>query len=65
MTAYVELRDLSRRRRLVEHGDFPVNWNDEAACLGLLMRLAQQNKVRPGDCELMVKEGRRSQTYRL
>jgi hypothetical protein len=42
-----------------------VDVRDEDGCLELLRRMAKQHGLCPTDCEIMVKTGRHSQTYRV
>jgi hypothetical protein len=63
----VQLRELTRRGpKSVETAmNVDVDVNDEDGCLEVLRRMAKQKGLKPGDCELMVKTGRHSKTYRV
>lgn len=66
MAATAWLREVTRHNRLVEHVEgVVVDISDEDECAELLRRLAKQNDVRPRDCELTVKAGIKTRTYRV
>lgn len=66
MASRVELRELGRRGSTrVELTEASIDVRDEYDCLDLLARMAKRHGKRPSDCELIVKTGIRSKTYRL
>jgi len=65
--ARVELRELGKggRTHHLETTTVAVDGNDEEACLSLLKRMANQHKRTAAQCELKVKVGTRTKTYRV
>ena len=52
--------------RTVERADdVDVDANDPDDCLDLLRRTAKRNRLKPTDCEITVKTGRTTKTYRM
>jgi hypothetical protein len=66
MTSWVQLRELNHRHsNAVESADnITIDVNDEDDCENLLRKMAKRHGLRPSDCELVVKTGRKSRTYR-
>jgi hypothetical protein len=67
LTSYVALRELLRRgTRTVESApNVDVDVKDSDACLELLRVMAKRHGLKPSDCELTVKTGRTTKTYRM
>lgn len=65
--ARVELRELGKRGKTnhLETTDVEIDGGDSEACLDLLRRMAKQHRRTAAECELHVKNGRKTQTYRL
>lgn len=68
MTSYVALRELLRRgmtRTVESASDVDVDAKDPDACLDLLRAMAKRHRLKPADCEITVKTGRTTKTYRM
>lgn len=65
--ARVELREIGKGGRTyhLKTTDVVVDGSDEEACADLLRRMARQHGKKAGDCELKVKVGTRTRTYRV
>jgi hypothetical protein len=65
--ARVELREIGKRGRTnhLETTTVVVDQGDEDACLSVLKTMAKAHKRRPEQCELRVKVGTKTKTYRL
>jgi hypothetical protein len=65
--ARVELREIGKRGKThhLETTNVEVDASDSEACVDLLRRLARQHGKASGDCELAVKSGRKTTTYRV
>lgn len=65
--ARVELREIGKggRTNHLKTTTYVVDQNDEEACLSVLRTLAKAHKRRPDQCELRVKVGTKTKTYRV
>jgi hypothetical protein len=65
--ARVELRELGKGSRThhLETTTVAISGGDEEACLDLLRRMARQHKRTAAECELLVKDGRKTTVYRV
>lgn len=64
--ARVTLREIGKKGRTnhLETKTVTVNGNDDDAWLSVLKTMAKAHKRSPGDCELRVKVGTKTKTYR-
>ncbi|HWD83263.1 MAG TPA: hypothetical protein VG497_30395 [Kribbella sp.] len=65
--ARVELRELGKggRTHHLKTTTVAIDGGDEEACVDLLRRMARQHGRKAGDCELAVKVGTKTTTYRV
>ncbi|MET7284167.1 hypothetical protein ABZS29_38395 [Kribbella sp. NPDC005582] len=65
--ARVELRELGKggRTHHLKTTDVAIDGGDEEACVDLLRRMARQHGKSAAECEIAVKVGTKTKTYRV